>query len=750
MSKKLLFSIMLLIIAVLLLSCDRVSPENPETEPEEIPTLVLENAYAVHPLAAPDSLYLDIYYPQNSCFLRGDEICCLAEDDADRLYYAVYNCDGAYLRTEPLPLTEDVCDLFRVYTVLPVSEDTFFYCTKANVGSQYVSDFGFADGSGKVLASGSVQANGDLECTAARENAVCIAETGICHLFSAEMKPVADISCKFPVACLQFDADGMLLAGDGCGQYLKINPADGSYETLTLSLPEGIHASCQTDTALYYSDSTGVWRDGTLLLNWSSSCLEYTHTTLLSVWDDSTMVCLIEDSILGTPYYAVLTAQTEDARRSVIPLTVSLIDRTVLDPSIEDAVQTFNRTNGRYHVILKDYSTENPLASDDEIGDRLLHDYLYGERTDIYLFGSAASFLMTDLMKKEAFLDLSAYLDDNVFPFATEQYTLNGCVRGVIIGISELNTLSTPETNVRPSLTKEDLYREAETLGNGESLFSVPINMAYDNITLMDFYDRDTKETHFASEEFYEYLRFRERLGELTDPSKGYLATDGTWKLLLADGISPAAALTSGALRYLELPITSMDNFACAKFCFGNQPFVLCGYPSSKGSYISIFCPFTFAANPESTHTDGIRAFLEFLLSDEIQSSAGWNSRHIPVTESAFRKMFTEYNYVAVSKTLLEHGRGEGLPLRSESSQHDRPEGPLLEMLLHYNTEVVFSKEEIDGFVNFLKNAHAASKLDTTVDEIVWEEVSYAENGVRSYEEAARIIDNRGRTYLNE
>ena len=143
----------------------------------------------------------------------------------------------------------------------------------------------------------------------------------------------------------------------------------------------------------------------------------------------------------------------------------------------------------------------------------------------------------------------------------------------------------------------------------------------------------------------------------------------------------------------------------------------------------------------------GALEYLTFLLSDTIQASE--NLQAFPVTRTA------------VEKTL-----GWGYHYYSISTEHDfnNPEKTYLNLYFgefsektlaqvasyFYNTIVEVPVPERDAILSYLCDSSMRGAGDTVIRSIIEEELSYAAQGVRTVEEAAKIIQSRVFIYINE
>ena len=211
------------------------------------------------------------------------------------------------------------------------------------------------------------------------------------------------------------------------------------------------------------------------------------------------------------------------------------------------------------------------------------------------------------------------------------------------------------------------------------------------------------------------------------------------------------SALDDGRVKLSYFPFLSISGYASLKMFFGDIPFSLCGYPSDdENRYFtetqSVGLLSVFADSP---NLDGCKEFLDFLLSDEIQTSSILTKYQLPVTRSALEQLIDENRYYYFSKTPS-----------SVSGMDPTLNTLLLEPMMTSKTYdedaasryivIEITDEDKERILSFFDNSTSCPYPDTIILRIVNEELSVYRAGARSLEETTKIIDSRVWIYLNE
>ena len=151
----------------------------------------------------------------------------------------------------------------------------------------------------------------------------------------------------------------------------------------------------------------------------------------------------------------------------------------------------------------------------------------------------------------------------------------------------------------------------------------------------------------------------------------------------------------------------------------------------------------------DSANLGGCKAFLDFILSDDMQTSQLLAEHMLPVTRSAMERLIDENRYFYYSKNF---GTVAGMDpnvitLILEPMMANRF---LDESKASSYTVVEITDEDKANMMSFFDNCISYAHPDETIRDILNEELSVYRAGVRTLEETTKIIDSRVWIYLNE
>ena len=262
---------------------------------------------------------------------------------------------------------------------------------------------------------------------------------------------------------------------------------------------------------------------------------------------------------------------------------------------------------------------------------------------------------------------------------------------------------------------------------------------------LYEFVDFENKDASFDSQEFCHFIEYLKRVDEdYVHINAGSLTPSGECGYKM-DTSYLRENLLQGKLQLLPVSFNNIGLYPALKRLYGDGevPFVLCGYPSSEGcgAKINTNCLVTVMA--DSTVHGGCKAFLDFLLSDRVQTSDNMINTNLPVTLSGLSGAIDRYRYfyyVRNAGDRIEPVAISDVPLEEYTT----------DFAATYNIEVVITDEDKAAMMDFFENCHMRADSDPVITAIVEEELWFWNGGARTLEETAKIIQSRVWIYLNE
>ncbi len=461
------------------------------------------------------------------------------------------------------------------------------------------------------------------------------------------------------------------------------------------------------------------------------------------------------DAFLGREGYGIFAPSEVDKRPKRETVYAAWVGGS---PQIVDnSVSYFNRNSTEYQIELTKY------APGDKGKSAFLDDVLRGIRYDVYLFGNAFSD-RASLAEKDLFTDMRAFADEiDILPSVKDAMTrelgIHDSLFFLPLSVRFRTLITTTETLPEGEpFTFAKLQDIKDGLKDGEALFDTDTASMLKNTLLFDYVDKENSTCTYDSAEFLEVLNFFEewdaanashpkgeiRVSAFANPTYGKAAFETGY--FYDDYFT---ALADGRIKFTELNLTTPANFALLMNIAEKvgKPINICGYPSKDGGNAYLTTDFHIALGAGGSCPDGAEAYLEMLYSDTVQIALGKNA--FPVTESAVRAhisdgylYFMEYsspfgsNGIYDSAYCIQFYRFTEEPHTFDSSVA--------------NHEIHVPKETMDRVLSKITDRSARTAGDGTIRSIIEEELSAASDGVRSIEEAAKIIQSRVFIYINE
>lgn len=709
------------------------------------------NVYRVKTLDFPDKF---LYYRS---YVDGDKIYCSGSVEMVGSAFAVYGLDGEYIETVFIKLPPDTS-----YTDIRQLPDGGHIGIENGTGK---STFFRVDKDGSIAAQVTVESPYLLNLIAGKDGLYYCLNGNVIIIYDenlSEIKSIKTDITTFAADSLTWDSGGNLLLHDSNYNYYTVDTETETVKKYELpQVPESVGKETElfigSGYDIYYKDSGGIYgcnsgsSEPVLLLDWQNTGLSAGRTTVMQVIDSDTFVAEIADYISGTKNIAVLTRIPDSEVKPKVVLNLLMLDNT--DTSfIYETVAYFNQTDDTYRIQITDYNLLDSAPDYNQGAQQFNKDITMGIRYDIYVLGGYnINKSMSSYISKGLFADLTPYIGDNLLKCVSGAYGTDGAVYRIPV-YANINTLAAKTSLVgeKQSLTREKLYSIAGSLGTGEALFSSSVG-EISSITQFDFVDFEKKTCSFDSSDYLEYLDFVSKIGDYTDENKGALVCyEGNYYFNIK---SPKEALADGSLKFMKVPIHTVSSYATLKLCFGNEPFTLCGYPTNSGSGSSMLSLFTVSVAADSQLKNGAARYLQYLLSDRIQTSNLLTSKNMPVTRTAV-EMLLECSYYYFDPAMMVSVTGNPFFPDAVSAGffiklNEKPDAEVAEMFGNF-IEIELTENDKAALLAFLDSTEMKGESDETITGIIDEELSYYHSGVRSAAEAAKYIQNRVHTYINE
>ena len=408
-----------------------------------------------------------------------------------------------------------------------------------------------------------------------------------------------------------------------------------------------------------------------------------------------------------------------------------------LDYSISEAIMRFNSESDTSFMLFDnryktnseiDYTnTDNTdqaalknLNSYAAVSDRLTMDILAGEGPDILITNGANE----QLSKKDYFIDLSDYLKNesgvseaDYFTNAIEASKFNGSLYQLPIGFYVDCILAPSDAfGSKNGLTFEEYIQMVKTVCNGtDPLYDHQLAFSRTEVATKLFantsekYIKDGK-IDVNNNDFKAILDYCKEL-----PAKGYYEgkdVDQEWEDLMTakENMRVQPTVVYGFYEY--------EAFA-EKF----KGAVICGYPSVDGRPATIGSDMAVSISSHTSDESSCKNFLSILLSEDIQKTLFMN---IPINKKCARDI-----------ALLEIEEHNGSVDANEGNKFAKA-GKKLDTAL------------ADKYIEQLSTATTSSFVYHSISLIIYEEIPAYFEGQKSFEDVAKVINDRAQKVLDE
>lgn len=408
-----------------------------------------------------------------------------------------------------------------------------------------------------------------------------------------------------------------------------------------------------------------------------------------------------------------------------------------LDYSISEAIMRFNSESDTSFMLFDnryktnseiDYAnTDNTdqaalkkLNSYAAVSDRLTMDILAGEGPDILITNGANE----QLSKKDYFIDLSDYLKNesgvseaDYFTNAIEASKFNGSLYQLPIGFYVDCILAPSDAfGSKNGLTFEEYIQMVKTVCNGtDPVYDHQLAFSRTEVATKLFantsekYIKDGK-IDVNNNDFKAILDYCKEL-----PAKGFYEgkdVDAEWEDLMTskENMRVQPTVVYGFYEY--------EVFA-GKF----KDVVICGYPSVDGRPATIGSDMAVSISSHTSDESSCKKFLSILLSEDIQKTLFMN---IPINKECARDL-----------ALLEIEEHNGNVDANEDNKFAKA-GKKVDASV------------ADKYIEQLSTATTSSFVYHSISLIIYEEIPAYFEGQKSFEDVAKVINDRAQKVLDE
>ncbi|MBR4962102.1 MAG: hypothetical protein IKY52_14490 [Clostridia bacterium] len=592
------------------------------------------------------------------------------------------------------------------------------------------------------------------------------------QLYDMSLQPVKEYTIPKEIDILYDIWNGRLYYQDWYGEIWSLDPETGGTRQEADFMPENEWRSgvqnrqhmdfdsniydVQTDGIFRYTvDESGVYQNpetDTPFLAWEPSGLRLSDVEILSVLDGDHFFVRFSGLVDEKTVYAVLKNSGTAWKGDKQDVTLMLFDMPLAE-TLRTAAYVFNRENKEYRITILESDLK---TSDPEVSEVVFKEFSEGRVPDLLVFNEDMESLYLNLDRQGYLTDLSEFAPQ-LTGSAKAAVSDGSGIKRVPLHIWYNTLAAAADTNMQPApLTAETLAELAASLREEDMLFSDQVYDRLYSVIQSGFVDKVTGKCYFDTPEFRTFLEILQNREEyfaadvavFAEQYTQMLAYQFTDTMLMED-------IHFDKVRLVHLPLYNYKALGVAKIAFGERPFSLCGYPGVMA--VPQFV--TSLALPEAASCpEGAKAFLEFLLSDTVQTSSRVMEHAFPVTGSAVEKLLEtdwfifalqfheeEENGRMYTSAFVDTAVSESEPDMEEWELYSEEQNSSLQ-----HTIVEYTQADKEALRSLLEDPRAGQINDPVLQAIIMEEISAWYSGDRTMEETINVLQSRVGIYLAE
>ena len=487
------------------------------------------------------------------------------------------------------------------------------------------------------------------------------------------------------------------------------------------------------DYSFYYSDGSSLFgydmqsKQSKEILNWISSNINTSYVGDTRALKGGQFITNYSDYSSDDSSESGLYVFTKVDPSEVADKVTITYAGTYVDDSIKSQAVKFNKSQDKYQIMVKDYSTY------DDPSTQMNNDLLAGDIPDIIdLSGVSAEKyiskgMLLDLytmMDKDPDISKDDFIDNilNVMETDGKLYHITPAFGvNVLIG-------KTSDIGGRDKFTVQDLIDLENSKGGDAKAFYMRSNSSVLNMICTanyeDYIDWNTGKCSFNSDEFIKLLEYAN-----TYPKDEDINWDEDYESL-------PTQIRNGKVLLADIYSLGMEEIELYNAMFEDDISFI-GYPSEKSAGASASMNMDLAIYAKSKNADGAWEFLKtFLTKDYICKNNSYYYGGFPLRKDALEYQIKRYS--ATEKYTDEYGN-EIDPYQSSWGYDDLDVeiGPLSEDQVKKLRDVIASVDHLYVY-------------NDDVMTIIADETGAYFSGQKSAKEVADIVQNRVSNYVNE
>lgn len=504
-----------------------------------------------------------------------------------------------------------------------------------------------------------------------------------------------------------------------------------------------------------YKFETGEEAGGeTKLFNWINLGINGDNATGISVMDDGSVCCLLNDYHAaknadgsyreGT--YDVTLATISYVPSSSVPVREKItLAAQYLNWDIRDTIVKFNRENPSYCIEVNDYSEYNTDEDYNAGVTKLTTELLAGNVPDII---DLSNMPYTQLAAKGLLEDIYPYIDadsefsrDDFFPNILKAYEVNGGLYATVPGFYIYTAIGAPSVvGDEPGWTYEEFDEALASMPEGCDPFDKYttrdqiLNYCL-SLDMNNYVDWTTGKCNFDSDSFKKLLEFAARFPEEFDwENYEYSEEDNT-----------ANRIASGKQMLSAGSIFSLEDIFYNDYYFGGKSTYI-GYPTYDGHPGSLIgsSSSAYAMSAKSEHKDVVWNFLREFFTEDYQREQYYLPTNINVYNAKLKDAMTvQYQKKADGSFMLDEN-GEKIPVSRGGM--GTPTGEVIEFYALTQEQADQLWEAITGASSLMQGFGG----NNSIIDIVTEQAAAYFAGQKSVDEVAKLVQSKANIYVNE
>ncbi len=495
---------------------------------------------------------------------------------------------------------------------------------------------------------------------------------------------------------------------------------------------------------MFHANGVSAWNTATgeveTLLTWKDLALKYYDVRMLFALQDGRYL-----AVMVPPNAAcqlrILTPLAPDALddREVLTFAKQAFSTEKAD-CIQQVIDAFNASSEEYYIQVVDYTPadKNRVSTLDldEAQQRLTEDILQGQMPDIVMVNAysmsalSGSSLGACLLNKDLFIDLYPWIDadpelkrEDFLP-GILQATQVGDTLPTIVPVYNIRTVAGASQTVGPHAGWTLEEYNALRAQNPELIYGASRQMVLFGMVQSagsQLIDWQTRQAHLDTPQFVELLAATASQPEL---------------LYTGETLDVHAIQEEGIARLLWMDMESWGHLNTARYIFG-QDYTFKGLPTTEGNGSAIVPRLRVGISSTCQHPDVawqlVRNFLLPEFQDKLDLEAGYTG--FPLRQDSLQKI-AQAVQSKVKKTVYpsSYFPPEEMNAAIEAGVFDQP----------------LTAQDTDKLIDLIQNLDHLWNIEPPLFDILAEEADAFYYGQRSAEDAAKIIQDRVQTYLDE